>query len=306
MNILITGGTGLVGQHLSRFLVEKGYDITILSRSARQSDNPKISYATWSPDAGTIDAEAIRSADHIIHLAGENVAEKRWTKKRKQDIHESRTKSSALIINGLKENRHKVKSVISASAIGWYGPDRDFKTAAPFSETASAYKDFLGGTCKLWEESIQPVKQYANRLVILRTGIVLTKEGGALKEFIKPLNSGIATILGSGKQVISWIHIDDLCRMYLYAIENNIDGVYNAVSPQPVTNKELVVQLAAFKRGKMFIPVHVPAFVLKIMLGEMSIEVLKSATVSADKIKNAGFHFRYPGIRSAFEQLFTN
>ena len=144
---------------------------------------------------------------------------------------ESRTKSSELIIKALKENSNKVKALVSASAIGWYGPD--ISNDNVFKETHKANNDFLGETCKLWEESIEPVATMGKRLVKLRTGIVLSKNGGALKEFIKPLRLGVAAILGNGKQMISWIHIDDLCRMYIEAIENeSVNGVYNAVAPK--------------------------------------------------------------------------
>ncbi len=142
------------------------------------------------------------------------------------------------------------------------------------------------------------------RLVKLRTGIVLSKDGGALKEFIKPLRAGIAAILGNGKQVVSWIHIDDIARMYVQALENEkLSGVYNAVAPKPVSNKALVLELAKQMKGKFHIPIYVPSFVLKMMLGEMSIEVLKSATVSGDKIRSTGFQFLFPTLESALKDL---
>ncbi|MGZ8511360.1 MAG: DUF1731 domain-containing protein, partial [Chitinophagaceae bacterium] len=163
---------------------------------------------------------------------------------------------------------------------------------------------FLGETCKLWEDSIEPVKKSGKRLVKLRTGIVLSNEGGALKEFKKPLRFGVASILGDGKQMISWIHIDDLVRLYVASIEDEtLNGVYNAVAPKPVSNKELAMLLARIQRGNFFIPVHVPSFVLKPVIGEMSIEVLKSATVSCDKIHYTGFTFLYPSVDAALKNL---
>jgi uncharacterized protein len=298
--ILITGGTGLVGTHLTNMLLEKGYDVIILTRTAKTSDHKGLSYATWNVEQAIIDEKAIENADHIIHLAGAGVADKRWTTERKIEIAESRTKSAALIVKALQEIPNKVASVISASAIGWYGADTAESRRRGFKEDDKVDRRFLGETCRLWEASINPVHDLGKRLVKLRIGIVLSEEGGALKEFSTPIKFGVAAILGSGEQIVSWIHIEDLCRMFLYAIENgSLNGVYNAVAPQPVNNKELSLKLAHKLRGKMFIPVHVPAFALKMALGEMSIEVLKSATVSSDKIKSTGFTFMYPSITAA-------
>ncbi len=307
--VLITGGTGLIGTHLTKLLVEKGYKVIVLTRkSVPVNTNSKdnfISYAHWDISKELTDKNAFAQADYIIHLAGAGVADKRWTKNRKTEIVESRTKSSALIVKTLKETANNIKAVISASAIGWYGENHinPANKEDGFKENDPAAMDFLGATCKSWEESIDPVQQSGIRLVKLRTGIVLSNEGGALAEFKKPLKAGIATILGSGEQVISWIQIEDLCRMYLFALENEaISGVYNAVAPFPVTNKQLTLELAKQLRGRFFIPMHVPAFVLKMMLGEMSIEVLKSATVYSGKIRKSGFTFLYPSIQPALKQ----
>lgn len=298
--ILITGGTGLVGTHLTRMLLEKEYQVIVLSRQNKQSDHPNLSFARWNISSGEIDREAIRKADHIIHLAGAGVAEKRWTAERKREIVASRTESAELIVNSLRKIPNKIQSIVSASAIGWYGPDTKQSKEQGFKEDAPADDHFLGETCRLWEASIDPVKGLGKRLVKLRIGIVLADDGGALKEFSKPLKFGMATIMGSGEQVVSWIHVDDLCRMFIHAIEKeHLSGVYNAVAPQPVTNKELMLMLAGKLRGKVFMPFHVPAFVLKLALGQMSVEVLKSATVSSQKIQNEGFTFLYPTLRAA-------
>jgi uncharacterized protein len=298
--VLITGGTGLVGSKLTEQLLQKGYEVIILTRKQRVAAVSNLRYAVWDVDAGTIDDGAIRSADHIVHLAGAGVADKRWTPARKQEIAESRTKSAALIVKALAGIPNKVKTVVSASAIGWYGADTAESRRRGFSEDAPPDRHFLGETCRLWEGSINPVQELGKRLVKLRIGIVLSEDGGALQEFSRPIRFGMATILGSGDQVISWIHVEDLCRMFIYAIENEgMAGAYNAVAPKPVTNKELTLKLAQKLRGKFFIPLHVPAFALKLALGEMSIEVLKSATVSSEKIQSTGFIYRYPSITAA-------
>lgn len=298
--VLITGGTGLVGKALGQALLAKGYRVIILTREiSRQSSIAHLTYANWNVEQQTIDKQALTSADYIIHLAGAGVADKRWSAKRKKEILDSRVNSSKLIVDSLQTVQHNVKAVVSASAIGWYGPDAVVPNPTPFVETDQPHTDFLGSTCKLWEESIEPVTAGGIRLVKLRTGIVLSKEGGALKEFLKPLKFGVAAVLGNGKQVISWIHIDDLISMYIAAIENeNMSGAYNAVAPVPVSNKQLTLTLAK-SRKTFFIPIHVPSFILKIVLGEMSVEVLKSATVSSSKIEDTGFLFRFSAIDKA-------
>ena len=303
--ILITGGTGLVGKQLTQLFISKGYDVNILTRTIpTKKAHQNIHYFLWDVAAGTIDSKAIETADHIVHLAGAGVADARWTKKRKQEIVDSRVQSCQLIVKALETVNNNVQSIVSASAIGWYGADTPISLRDGFVETAPADTEFLGETCRLWESSIQPVLALNKRLVQLRIGIVLSNDGGALLEFKKPIKMGVAAILGSGKQVISWIHITDLCHLILFGIENNnMQGVYNAVAPEPVTNKALTLALAKKMRGQFFIPMHVPAFVLKIMLGEMSIEVLKSATVNSFKTASAGFHFSYPAIDLAIGQL---
>jgi NAD dependent epimerase/dehydratase family enzyme len=232
-----------------------------------------VSHAQWNIDTQEIDADALAKADHIIHLAGAGVADKRWSAERKQEIVDSRTKSSATLVTALAKLPNKVQTVVSASAIGWYGADTAASLANGFAEE-------------------------------LRIGIVLSNTGGALVEFKKPLQFGIAGILGSGKQMISWIHVDDLCKLFVYAIEQpQMQGAYNAVASKPVSNKQLTLTLAKIVRKSFFIPLHVPSFVLKLMLGEMSVEVLKSATVSNKKALAAGFKYDYATVEAALENL---
>jgi uncharacterized protein (TIGR01777 family) len=314
--VLITGGTGLIGSALSVMLINKGYQVIILSHQL-SIVNPEskiklqsstiqqlaVSYAYWNVENETIDKAAIAKADYIIHLAGANISDKRWTKKRKKEIVESRTRSGELLIKTLKENTNDVKAVVSASAIGWYGADTNISLQKGFHEDDPSSQDFLGETCKQWEQTMRPAETLGKRLVIIRTAIVLSNAGGAYPEFKKSFKFGIAAILGDGNQIISWIHIEDLCRIYMYALENNISGVFNAAAPHPVTNKTLMLKLAKAVRRKFFISMRVPIFVLKIILGELSVEVLKSATISAAKIKSAGFQFLFPSIDAAINNL---
>jgi len=304
--VLITGGTGTIGKRLHAMLVEKGYQVIILTRNVEKAkqQSPAIAFAGWDVSKRYIDVNAVQRADYIIHLAGANVADGRWTDDRKQEIVNSRTQSSALLVKALQENSNKVKAVISASATGWYGADTQTSLQFGFKEDEPADTDFLGETCRLWEQSIQPVQALGKRLVILRTGIVLSKDGGAYVEFKKPLKGGLATIMGSGKQVVPWIHAEDICRMYVYAIEHeNIKGVYNAVAPHPVPNKQLILTIAKKVNPHFYITVHAPAFALKLALGEMSVEILKSVTANADKIIATGFNFLYPVIDKAVDEL---
>lgn len=301
--ILITGGTGLVGNALAQLLVAKGYRVIIMSRSKpRATATAGITYAQWDTDKQTIDLAAVQQADYIVHLAGAGVMDKRWTDDWKKTIVESRTQSSRLLADTLQQQPHHVKAVISASAIGWYGPDK--KPAQPFTEEMPADTAFLGDTCRQWEASIDPVAQLGIRLVKLRIGIVLAEGGGALQEFKKPLRFRVASILGNGKQIVSWIKGEDLCRMILFAIENEkLAGVYNAVAPAPVSNRTLTLALARAVCGPFFLPMYVPAFMLKLIIGGGSIEVLKSTTVSSQKIQDAGFVFAYATIEEAVRNV---
>ena len=304
----------MIGTALSRHLLDEGYHVIILSRNPRETarehglntnrnlfkSSGSLYYARWDPSRMTLDASAIREADYIVHLAGAGVAEKRWTESRKREILESRTVSSNLLVKALSENPNKVKAVVSASAIGWYGPDK----GRPFVESDSASDDFLGRTCMEWEKSIDPVSAMGIRLVKLRLGIALARQGGALREFRRPLYTGLATILGDGSQSVSWVHIEDICRAFVHAIEKDgVEGVYNLVAPKPVTNRELILSLARQSNGSLFLPIRVPSALLRLALGEMSVEVLKSAEVDSSKIRQSGFDFRFKDIDSAMKDL---
>ena len=304
--ILITGGTGMVGTRLTEILLEKGHEVIILSRNPLPATElPKgVHHAKWDLDKKYIDPEAFASADHIIHLAGAGVADKRWNTKRKAEILNSRAESGALLVHTMQTISNKIQSVLSASGIGWYGADTIQSLKTGFKEEDQADDQFLGETCKIWEENIQGAKVLGKRVTIFRIGIVLSNSGGVLVEFKKPIRFGFAAILGNGKQNISWIHIDDLCQLFLKAIDDTaMQGVYNAVAPETVTNKQMTLMLAKSMRGRFFIPIHVPAFLLQWVLGEMSIEVLKSAKVNSFKTQGTGFKYQYPFLSEAIKAL---
>jgi uncharacterized protein (TIGR01777 family) len=296
----ITGGTGFTGRHIAKLLISKGYEVLIFTRNpAKSKPEPHISYALWNPKTNEADYIALQLLDGIIHLAGEGVADKRWTAQRKKAILESRTIGTTFLVKLLQEHAPKCKVFIGASAIGYYGPDRD---TAPFTEDCKPYDDFLGTTCVQWETASELIQSIMRR-VIIRNGIILGNDGGAFPEFEKPTRFGIFPKLGGGKQILSWIHIDDLAALYVYALEHEyMTGTYNAVAPSPVSQKLLIYTIAHIK-NKLPLGIPVPVWILKLMLGEMSIEVLKSTTVSSAKTEASGFVFSYSTIAKAIKQL---
>jgi hypothetical protein len=296
----ITGGTGTVGGHLIPLLVGAGYEVVVLTRNAKVAPMVQgVTYAMWNPERKQCDEAAMSRLTGIVHLAGEPVAGKRWTEEQKKRIYDSRVSGTQYLVSTL-EKLGTCKVFIGASAIGFYGADKVGGSA--FTEDAAPSGGFLEETCAAWEAEEKKAEKFA-KTTILRIGIVLAKEGGAFPEFIRTLKFGVLGVPGSGKQVISWIHVDDLASMFLYALQKeNMTGVYNAVSPHPVTCRQLIDTIANEKKG-MFLKVPVPAIALKLAMGEMSIEVLKSTKVSAQRIVDSGFSFKYPSIEMAVAQL---
>ncbi|MGY6520305.1 MAG: TIGR01777 family oxidoreductase [Mongoliitalea sp.] len=294
-HILITGGSGLVGKKITQLIEKKGYEVAWLSRSPAK--NAQKSFF-WDVDKQSIDAEAIEWADAIIHLAGEGVADKRWSNARKRAILESRTLSTQMLYNAIEKATAKPEVFISASAVGYYG----FNTGDVLqTEESEAGKDFLAQVVIAWENRVKMLEKIGLRTVMLRIGIVLDKNGGALKEMMKP---PVAAPLGSGNQWMSWIQIDDLARMFVFTLEDEkVQGIYNAVGPKPATNAELT-EKAAKKARKFFINFGVPGFGLKLALGEMAQMVLGGNKVSSKKIEQEGFKFRYPDLESALEKIY--
>ncbi len=297
----ITGGTGFVGKHLTGLLVSKGYNVVIFTtRVAKKAPKPNVAYGHWDPEKGVFDINALKEVDAVVHLGGVNLADKRWTPAQKKKIIDSRVKGTEFLIAQLKQYAPQCRTFVAASATGFYGADRD--GLIPFKEDTPPATDFLGDLCRMWEEASHKAND-RYRTAIFRLGIVLGKESGAFAEFVKPMSFGIMPILGGGKQVVSWIEIDDLARMLLFALEHdNISGMYNAVAPAPVTHKELMKTIASVKGG-LAIPAPVPSFVLQVMLGELSCEILSSRTVSAQKILGTGFTFKYPELREAVKAI---
>jgi uncharacterized protein len=298
---LITGGTGMVGTAITNSLVNSGNTVIILSRSAQQqSKHPNIIYKTWNVAQQTIDETAISQSDYVIHVAGANVAEKRWTAKRKQEIVDSRVETGKLLSKAITTIPNQIKAVVSASAIGWYPADNG---GPAFTENLPAADNFLGQTCVLWEASLQPIKDKGIPVTIFRLGIVLHQSAGALKEFLKPLQFRVAAILGSGTQIISWISLPDAAAAFIWACQQQKNNILNLVASQPLSNKTFNRQLAQYKFGNKYINLPVPSFILKLMLGEMSVEVLKSSTVSNQQLLEAGFVMQHPNLNDALIAL---
>ena len=294
-NIIITGGTGMVGTALTKLLLSKGYGVHILTRNATKYTNTEtVKYYNWDTNKQTVDANAFTNAIGVVNLAGAGVADKRWSVSRKAEILESRTNAGATITNALQTIPNQIKVLVQASATGWYGQSAEGST--PFTESATAATDYLGNTCKAWEQSIAAVKNMAIKVVTLRIGIVLSTMGGMVKQLLLPMQLGVLPVFGNGKQIISWVHINDLCQLILYSIETNMEGTYNAVATEPLAQKVFVKRLATFLQKKWWIAFPIPAFILKIMLGEMSEEVLKSCALSNQKLLSTGFQFEYPNL----------
>lgn len=295
--VLITGGSGMIGSRLTQILLAQGSEVVHIGRNERKGTVPAF---TWNIENGYFDVRALSGVEAIVHLAGAGIADKPWTKKRKQEILESRTHSTALLYRTLKQNTHQVKTVMCASAIGYYGFGGSEEV---FDENSRAGNDFLAEVVKAWETEADKIAELGLRIVKIRIGIVLSAQGGALKEIARPVRWGLASVLGKGTQMMSWIHIDDLCRMFVFALEKeSLRGVYNGVSPHPVSNRELTHAVAGALGRKIWLP-PVPGFALRLLLGEMADLVLKGSHVSAQKILDAGFSFQFPDIQPAVKDL---
>jgi hypothetical protein len=284
--VLITGGSGLIGRYLTSVLLNEGYQVAHLSRQTNQFG--KVRVFRWDPEKGILDPLALEGVDYIVHLVGANIGETRWTTKRKEEIVSSRVNSAKLLFKTVSENGIKLKGFISASAVGYYGS----KTSdIIFREVDPPANDFLGNTSKQWEEGAGLFEKAGIRTVKIRTAVVLERSDSALSKMMIPAKFGFLVRTGDGKQYMPWIHITDLCNIYLKAIEDqNMNGAYNAVSPQHATHKTFIKTLAQVM-GKPVFPVPVPGFILRAALGEMSDVVLKGSRVSSEKITSAGYVF---------------
>ncbi|MEO1255431.1 MAG: TIGR01777 family oxidoreductase [Bacteroidota bacterium] len=297
--ILITGGTGLVGTHLSQLLADKGYTVTHLSRNPTQK-----SYQTfyWDIKKKAIDQEAITSADAIIHLAGAGVSDKRWSASYKKEIYDSRIDSTRLLKEQVEKLNPNLKHFISASAIGYYGWDSG---EALMDENADKGPGFLADVVEDWEKEADKFTHLGVSVSKVRIGIVLSTEGGALVELMKPIKFGVGAPLGSGDQYMSWIHLNDLCGVFAHLLENKIAGTFNGVAPSPVSNKVFTKAVAKELNKPLWLP-NVPKFALRLIVGEMANILVGGNRVSSEKIGDAGYKFQFEALDKALRQLLQN
>ena len=301
MKILITGATGLIGNELVKLLLVKKHSVNYLTTSkSKIVSKPNYKGFYWNPEQSKIDENCIYEVDAVIHLAGANIA-KRWTNAYKQEIIESRTLSTELLYNLVKKNPNQVKQFVSASGTAVYPESFD----KVYDETTKATEDsFLSNVVKKWEESANRFQVLGLKVCKLRTGIVLSNVGGALPEMVKPIKMGFGAAMGNGRQMQSWIHINDLVDMYCFIIENQLEGVYNAVTPNPVSNQELTTVIAKTLKKPLFLP-NIPQFIMKLILGEMSYLLFSSKNLSAQKIIDKGFQFQFSKIKEALVDLYS-
>jgi len=296
-NILVAGGTGMVGERLTTLLSEKGYATAVLSRSKSSIENGIFN---WDIENNKIDSEAIAWADAIINLAGAGIADKRWTEARKKVITESRTKSNHFLLSSCLEYGKLPEVYLSAGGMNFYGDSRD-QILTENSPKGSV--GFLPKSCEAWEKAVSSWAQKGVRTIQYRISIVLSTKGGALPKMAMTAPIGIVPYFGNGQQWYSWIHIDDLCRLFIKGLEDSsMSGIFNAASPEPVTNKEIAKAILK-ANTKIGITPSVPSIFMKLGLGEMSETVLSSVRLSVDKIASKGFKWEFPDIASALKDL---
>ena len=298
VKVLITGGTGSVGRKLSEFLSQHNIEVSILSRTKKDSATYKT--YLWDYKHQLIDKDAFTDCDYIIHLAGAGIADKRWSESRKKEILDSRVKTTDLLFNALSTSKHQVKGIISASAVGYYGQKT---TDSIFKENDKPGDDFVAEVCKAWESAVNQFKSLGLRTVNLRIGIVLMKKGGALEKMARPFHWNLGAALGNGQQMIPWIHLTDLNRIIFQALQSTqMEGPYNCCSPEPASNSEFSNQIAAVLGKSIWLP-NVPSWVLRLMLGSRSVLLTEGSSVSAEKILKTKYQFKYPKLSAALQDL---
>ncbi|HEY0895261.1 MAG TPA: TIGR01777 family oxidoreductase [Sphingobacteriaceae bacterium] len=300
--ILITGGSGMVGSALTRRLLENGFSVSHLSRNPGRSGDSRLQTFQWDVGKGYADPDSFGDVTAIIHLAGENIGSNRWTPERRRAILTSRTESIRLLYRLLRKMPgHQVRTVVSASAAGYYGDRGD----EVLTETSGPGSGFLSDTVTSWEQAVLEGEDLGLRIAMLRCGIVLDRSGGALPAIEKPLRAGFASELGSGRQWVPWIHLRDLVRLYQYLLDSpELQGPFNACAPEQITNAGLTAALRK-RTGRSILMPNIPAFLLRMILGEQSDMVLGSTRMSSYAIEAAGFTFEFPTLKESLNDLYS-
>lgn len=293
--VLIGGGSGLIGTRLTELLTQKGYRVRHLGRKAKSAAAGGVPTFEWDIHRQTIDERAFEGVDVVINLAGANVNGHRWTKAYKEEILTSRTGSSKLLVDFLNQKKHQVTNFLSGSAIGYYGLAN---SPHVFTESDPSGTDFMAQVVVQWEKVSDQVTNPKVNVAHVRTGIVLSWRDGALKEMARPIKLLAGAPLGSGKQYVSWIHLEDICGIFMHIIENNLSGTFNGVAPNPATNEEITKAIAKELHKPLLLP-NIPAFALKIVIGEMAAAVVGGSNVSSKKIESTGYQFKYPNLEAA-------
>jgi len=289
---LITGGTGLVGGRLIEMITSKGDSARFFSR--KKSNNPNS--FVWDVKSQTIEKEAFEGVDYLVHLAGAGIADQRWNEARKKEIIDSRVNSTKLLIETIKSLKTKPKAIVAASAIGIYGTETKNKT---FTEKDGPESGYLAHVVNLWEKATNEFRNIPIPTTQLRIGVVLAKNGGALKEMTNP---PVLAALGHGKQNIPWVHLDDLCKMILWSLEHQKNTVYNAVGQEIINNQNFMKTISKYS-SKILMPINAPSFILKLMLGEMASLVLEGTPISSQKVIDAGFEFEFKNADEALKDV---
>lgn len=294
--ILIAGGTGFVGKQLIPFLVEKGYSIHVLTRKPSSNSSENIRFFQWDIERQYIDKKAFEGVEILINLTGANIGEKRWTNDRKKEIIDSRIKSIDLLYQYISENKFNINTFISSSAVGFYGAVTADKI---FAETSESGNDFLASVCQKWEVAALKFNDLGIRTIILRKGVILGKDGGMVQKLTPLAKFGITISLGSGKQYLPWIEIRDLVRLYDFILSNaQLSGIYNAVATEQITMNDFSKALLHSFGIKSFLP-NMPAFIIRLVFGEMSVMLLEGSKVSNEKLLNKGFSFEFNTVEKA-------
>lgn len=295
--VVITGATGLIGHKLTAAIKAAGYEVYIMSRKHLPDSNAIL----WDLKKGFVETEKLKDTYAVIHLAGSGIADGRWTEEVKKEVISSRVDSANLLFTSFKNLGIAPQVFLSASGIGYYGADTGTQL---LDENSPKTEDFISIVCQLWEDAAFQFTSIGSRVAILRTGVVLSSEGGALPRLSQTIKYFIGSPIASGKQYMSWLHIDDMCQMYVDALNNEAyNGVYNAVADEPVTNEVFTKEVAKVMKKPMFMP-NVPAFVLKLIFGEMASLLIGGNKVSSKKLHDTGFKFKFPKLKEALSDFY--